>query len=185
MADKQPQIALDELLAVADDDHQHAGWIAAQLSKGSTLKQAMSLHKDVLSNLERCKKSADEGDGQAILVALNYCVSIFRFPPPTWLDEAWGKAYSAWRYCDADSLDDAFGVQRTHLTARRKRILFSGLVWQFVSERHDAGVPVDDQMFELAAEHVNAHAPDDLKIGKTTANEMYYAMQKIIEALSK
>ena len=182
MTSTPPKIAFDELLALTDGDHQHAAWLALQMSKGGALEQALGLYKTALMNLERCRQSYESGHGEAVMTALNYCIGIFHFPMPQWLTDAWNNAYTPWRYHEVKTLDAALGIQRKHLNARRKEVMYSGFVWIFINRHHDNGAALDDALFELAADEVNKHAPDDLKIGKTKAKEMYYGMRRLIES---
>jgi hypothetical protein len=132
------------------------------------------------TNLERYRRAYESGDSGALLDAVHYCLAIAHIEAPTWVVQGWAIGFSTWRGYEADTLDSAFNVKRTHLKARRKNVL-AGMVWQYINGRRKVPAgkrpALDDQLFEDAAKHVNQRMPKELHINRTKAKELFRAIK--------
>jgi len=168
-------INFEELLSVAHGDYQQAGWLASRIQSGQyTQEQAFALSIYVYAALEVLQWQHDEGDREAVPLAVDLCLQAGNYPMPSWLLECWGNAFGAWRVCEASTLDEAFGIKRKHLKARRKEQVHMGTIVAYIKKRKDKGLRIDDGMFEEISALINNSSPDDLKIGKTKVAEIYY-----------
>ena len=150
---------------------------------------------DHVVNLNRLRRAFEAGEGEALLQAVHYCINIARIAPPAWVADAWGPRFAAWSSYESATLDAAFGVERTHLRAKRKNLL-AGLVWEYVEGRRKregkrrrygagTGAPLDEQLFQEAAEYANQHSPEALHINRKKARDLYYAMMQAAQPAKK
>lgn len=183
-------IDFDDLLETAQGDYQVAGYIAALIQGGRCNKtQAINMHNDARVNLEILRQSFEEsGDGRSVLAAINLCIGVYNYPIPAWAKNGWSEAYGPWTTGDIKTLDEALGINRAHLKALQKQ-RYATLIWQYVNNRRKAegkeNVPIGDLLFEEAADYVNQIAPDELKISKTAASNLYYGLLNHVKSFEE
>lgn len=148
-------------------------------SEGYSLFEALcslDFKKDALEQLRMGYEKT--GDANLVLAAIEQIVDgRGNYPTPDWVRNAWRESYRKWWTLDAESLDEAFGVQRTHLNALRKKKLGHEIFHYVEGRRKEEGkekVPLDDMLFEDAAAFINERVPDELKVKKTTVKNLYY-----------
>jgi hypothetical protein len=171
-------IDFEYLLSVTDDDCQHAGYIASLIHSGKyTQEQAIRIYRGLGEAIETSYHEAfNDGNGEAVLAAINYCM-VFDYPMPRWLTEAWRSAHSQWTLGDAKTIDAALRIRRGHLkTIGRQSLapLIQRYVRDYRNERGKENAPIDEYMFERAAEYISELFPD-LSMKASTARDLYYS----------
>ena len=132
----------------------------------------LDFKKDALEQLRM--EYEKTGDANLVLAAIDQIVDgRGSSPAPDWVRNAWREAYRKWRTLDAKSLDEAFGIRRTHIKALRKKQL-GHEIYHYVEKLRNEGTPLDDQLFEEAAGFISAQRPADLAVNKSTVNALYY-----------
>jgi len=170
-------IDFDHLLSVTDGDCQHAGYIASLIQSGKyTQEQAMRIYRAHGEAIETLHESFKTGDGEAVLSAIDYCMG-FDYPIPNWLVEVWENACSQWRLGDAETIDAALGIKRVHLKKIQRQSL-APLIQRYVHDRREEdgkeNAPIDDYLFEQAAEYISELFPD-FAMKTSTAKTLYYS----------
>lgn len=148
--------------------------------------------------LERMRQGYEAGNPECLFYAVNMCLRT-NYLAPQWARDAFRDGWG--RYTGAipglkdkpgqSTLGGAFGIVRPNnfkpYAARRRK--YASLIWQFVEKEKKAGAPVDEYLFERAAELVpsdgdvrftkivyDVDLPDSERKGikATTAKNMYY-----------
>jgi hypothetical protein len=171
-------IDFESLLSVTDGDCWYAGYIASLMqSRNFTQEQATRIYNTHSEAVEKYQVSFNEGNGKAVLSAIHYCMRM-DYPMPGWLVEAWGNAYIQWDIGDAQTIDAALGIKRTHFKAIQKESL-APLIDQYIRNRRrnegKESVPIGDLLFEDAAKYISEMFPE-LHMEKTKASELYYSL---------
>jgi hypothetical protein len=98
--------------------------------------------------LEAYRRRYERGDGEALLRALDVCLSCFR-GSPDWVADAFFRAMSDWLAYRAATLDEAFGVQRKgeHIAQRRQREELRPEIMLEIARLAQQGKPMDDRTF--------------------------------------
>lgn len=113
------------------------------------------------------------GDGEWLMMAATSCL-MHDDPAPDWLKDAWRDAYARWQLWEARTLGEAFDVPdrpsdpRSFRRAQRMSD-YAGMIYIAVNKRHEAGQPIDQQLFEEIAEGFD--------FGPTVAKELYYSLK--------
>jgi hypothetical protein len=175
-------VTLEELTQLADGDEDIAGWLATQILSGRETRESMAVMNTARMTLEPLQAQFEAGDRWAAMLALRLCYWMDNFPCPLWARGAVVDAVNARQAAEVATFDEALQIPAlTHLNAKRKRSYWEGFVYLFVRRRHeDQGAPIAPDLFDEAAEEVNAIAPENLRINATTAGEMYYSMKNLI-----
>jgi len=123
------------------------------------------------SELPVCEREYRDGDRMALAHAIAVCLKLGR-APPKWAADAYVAGYLDVMNYRADSWDHVFGPttpKGKHVAVLRKQRRISFKVWSEVQQRHEAGAPLDDQLYEAVGQENG--------IGKTAVKE-YFAAQK-------
>ena len=178
-------IDFDAILDAVEGDYQVAGWVATLVTRGRPISAALNDVKMVRAQLEDREEAFNEGAGEAFYEALWMSGPLFqRYPHPPWLVDAIRDAYTKWYCGEFKTLDAALGIRPTNRQqkVRQRDYLARGMIWKFVSRESktiDATggeTPIDDCLFERAAEYVNPSLVtcglDPVSTSKTRA--LYY-----------
>jgi hypothetical protein len=126
--------------------------------------------KHSAETLEYLRKRYDKGKGDknALLLALSFCLS-FNILPPSWVQAYTNRALKRFWIYEDDSLDKAFGVERSKdprsVAAGRRATRLSAEVTADIWSRQDAGAPLDDELFEAVGKEYG--------LGKTKVKEYW------------
>lgn len=131
--------------------------------------------------LKRLRGDFDAGDGIALMLAIRKCAN-HDLLMPEWVAAEYIKRFDLILNYEAASWDDVLGrpvPKGMHLDSLKKRRELKFKVYEAVLERTGPTLnptdrpPVDDGLFEAVGK--------ELGIGKTLANEYYYAAKALIE----
>jgi hypothetical protein len=132
------------------------------------------------SELPACERDFRNGDRMALAHAIAICASASpRRALPKWAALAFVAGYSGIIHYRSDSWESIFGPARPkgqHLAALRKESQKSLEVWSEIQLRHEAGTPIDDELFEAVGKKNG--------IGKTVVKEYFAAAKLAIERRS-
>ena len=130
------------------------------------------------AELKACERDYRNGDRMALAHAVAVCATLRR-ALPKWAARAFVAGYSGIINYRSDSWDSIFGPAKPkgqHLTALRTQSQKSLNVWGQIQLRHEAGTPIDDELFEAVGKENG--------IGKTVAKRYYAAAKQAIETRS-
>lgn len=125
-----------------------------------------------VERLEDERKKFEQGDKMALLAAIRTCAN-HDLPLPRWASRAFVVAYDRVLNCKLGSWDDAFGrpyPKGSHLSALRKRRLYTMPVRMAVTRASESGRPIDETLFEEIGQQFG--------LGKTLTMELYYGRKQ-------
>src|SRR5690606_15978690 len=125
-----------------------------------------------VERLEDERKKFEQGDKMALLAAIRTCAN-HDLPLPRWVSRAFVVAYDRVLHCKVGSWDDAFGrpyPKGSHLSALRKRRLYTMPVRMAVTRASESGRPIDETLFEEIGQQFG--------LGKTLTMELYYGRKQ-------
>lgn len=120
---------------------------------------------------EAYEKEYLAGDTQALMKCIDYCCTK-KIVIPNWAAEAFHLGYAKIRNYEARSWDTVFGKPHkkgTHLKEQRceeDRIS----IHKYVKERIDQGHPIDQELFDLAAQRFGSYAKE--------IKDIYYDLER-------
>src|SRR5262249_11134545 len=117
------------------------------------------------------------GDKAALLQMIRHCL-VVGWPVPEWAARALDEVCGYVEMGGASSWDDVFG--RPHPKGKHKRSAQLQNrkygVHKRVRERHDGGVPIDDQLFERVGRETGLG-------GSTVIKGLYYQVERVLRRL--
>jgi len=148
-------------------------------SKGQTSVQTPAAARSWLATeLQACERDFLDGDRMALAHAIAVCATLGK-TLPKWAARAYVAGYSAIIHYRSESWESIFGPTKPkgkHLAALRKQSEKSLSIWQEILRQHEAGTPIDDQLFEEVG-RANG-------IGKTVAKSYFAAAKQVVEIRS-
>jgi hypothetical protein len=122
---------------------------------GRSREAAPLIHRQ----LEVYRRRHQNGDGEALLLALDVCLSCFR-GSPDWVADEFFRAMSDWRAYRAATLDEAFGVRRAHkhIAQRREREALRPAIMLRLAHLQQQNAPMDARTFARVGEEISKSA---------------------------
>jgi hypothetical protein len=143
-------------------------------------KLAMSNNEYYYRFVERGRKLYEQGDKAELLFWLEWCIENHH-PIPAWVERAFRSACAAARKHKIKSWDEVFGRPlkkgKRLATARRNREI-TGQIVDRVLERHEAGKPIDKELFDAVGKDLLAGDGKKHSVSGTVAAEIYYSSLK-------
>ena len=130
------------------------------------------------SELQRCQRDYLYGNRLALAHAIAICAKLV-IPLPAWAAAAYVAGYRDLINYHADNWESIFGPAKPegHLNALRKRHQKSVAVGLAIEREHEAGKPIDDELFTAIG--------TKLGIGATLVKEYYKEHKVVMERIRK
>ena len=132
------------------------------------------IHEALLLGLNEFKLKVDSGNNLAIISAFRYCI-MNDLDIPDWLGDAFMVVTNKFFSLECKGLDEAFGTEwpkGMHINTARKKRKYKLAVYNFITNQHDKGKPIDVNMFECAGTKFNLSA--------STARDYYYEAKAML-----
>lgn len=115
------------------------------------------------------KTRYENGEKGALVTALNLCTCLEDNPMPLWVAESVSEALQNWERFEAETLDEAFNVEKPkhfRMDTVKKRIRLKGQIQALVFKAKRNGESINEELFIEIAKQVGSN--------KTNVQDIYY-----------